>query len=67
MGLGDPLRGPNNGKWVALCMAFSALGKEMTGLPIDFQIQRRTDANKKYPKQPRFALGCVWLRYAAKK
>jgi len=62
---GDPL-GPGhehtNGKWVALCLAFSALGKQMTGLPIDFQIQSQSAANKNYPKQPRSALGVVDLR-----
>lgn len=35
-------------RWVAMTLAFSALGKNMTGLPIDFQIQQRTDANAKY-------------------
>ncbi len=40
MGLGDPepSRALRHGKWVALCLAFSALGQQMTGLPIDFQI-----------------------------
>ena len=50
------------GKWVALCLAFSALGKQMTGLPIDFQIQQQTDANAKHDG-PRSALGNVQLRY----
>lgn len=63
LGLGDPrpsyaLR---NGKWVALCLAFSALGKQMTGLPIDFQIQQQTWANKTFDS-PRSALGAVALR-----
>jgi len=43
--LGDPERGPENPKWVSLCYAFSELGKSMTGLPIDFQIQERNYAN----------------------
>lgn len=43
--LGDPARGPENPKWTALCYAFSELGKSMTGLPIDFQIQERDYAN----------------------
>jgi hypothetical protein len=38
-----------NLKWQSLCLAFSSLGKEMTGLPIDFQIQQMTFANEKYP------------------
>lgn len=50
-------------KWVAVCLAFSALGKQMTGLPIDFQIQRVDDANAKFPG-PRSAIGIVSLRCA---
>lgn len=46
MGLGNPETPHQSPKWVALCLAFSALGKQMTGLPIDFQIQQRTKANK---------------------
>ncbi|HET7025078.1 MAG TPA: hypothetical protein VFI39_07745 [Gemmatimonadales bacterium] len=49
-----------NGKWIALVRAFSALGKEMTGLPIDFQIQRQTQANGQY-QGPRHALGLTVL------
>jgi hypothetical protein len=40
--IGDP-------KLSAITLAFCALGKEMTGLPIDFQIQPQTYANEKYP------------------
>jgi hypothetical protein len=37
-----------------LSAGVSALGKEMTGLPIDFQFQPQTHANEKYPgaRQP---------------
>jgi len=56
LGLGDPNLPQFNHKWVALCLAFSALGKEMTGLPIDFQIQQQTLANTVHDK-PRGALG----------
>jgi hypothetical protein len=38
-----------NPKLAAYTLAFSALGKEMTGLPIDFQIQPVSYANAKYP------------------
>src|SRR5678815_2312693 len=48
MGFGDPQQAMQNGKWTALCLAFSALGKIMTGLPIDFQIQQQTHANAAY-------------------
>lgn len=36
-------------KWALLCAALSELGKRLTGLPIDFQIQSVTEANKLYP------------------
>lgn len=39
----------NNPKLAAITLAFCALGKEMTGLPIDFQIQPQSHANEKYP------------------
>ena len=60
--LGHPDQTLRNGRWVALCMAFSALGKHMTGLPIDFQIQPLTWANQKFPNRPRSCLGIVALR-----
>lgn len=45
-----------NLKWNAACLAFTALGTEMTGLPIDFQIDRQTEANRDYGDEPRSAL-----------
>lgn len=63
MGLGDPARCHHNAKWVALVMAFSALGRQMTGLPIDFQIQQQSDANRTFEGRPRSALGCIALRF----
>jgi len=62
MGLGDPKYPHENGKWVALCRAFCLLGKEMTGLPVDFQIQQCTKANKDFPNQGRSAIGFIPLR-----
>lgn len=44
-----------NKRWNALCLAFAALGREMTGLPIDFQIDQQTDANENFDG-PRNAL-----------
>jgi len=38
-----------NPKYAAIVLAFCALGKEMTGLPIDFQIQSQSHANKAHP------------------
>jgi hypothetical protein len=63
MGFGDPCPShfQHDGKWTALCLAFAALGREMTGLPIDFQIQQQTYANKTFDG-PRCALGMVDLR-----
>lgn len=38
-----------NKAWAAHCLAFSLLGKHMTGLPIDFQIQTSSEANSEDP------------------
>lgn len=38
-----------NSKLGAITLAFSALGQQMTGLPIDFQIQSQSHANERYP------------------
>lgn len=60
--LGDPKHPHMNKRWVALTLAFSALGKQITGLPIDFQIQQQTDANALYSQKDgcvRSALGCI--------
>ena len=60
-GLGDPKNPHMNAKWVALTLAFSALASQMTGLPVDFQIQQQTDANATYSQKDgcmRSALGC---------
>ncbi|MFI2761363.1 hypothetical protein ACH5A3_21215 [Streptomyces echinatus] len=37
-----------DGKWALICAAISELGRQRTGLPIDFQIQRTSDANEQY-------------------
>jgi len=47
-GYGDPDRQQSNPKWVAMCLAWSAFGQKLTGLPIDFQIQPRSWANAKF-------------------
>ena len=44
-----------NPKLAAITLAFAALGQQMTGLPIDFQIQPETWANEQY-SGPRSAL-----------
>lgn len=45
-----------NRKLAAVNMAWSALGEQMTGLPVDFQIDQRTEANAEHDGQ-RHALG----------
>lgn len=49
-------------KWVVLCWSLSLLGRDMTGLPIDFQIQPMRHANEKFKGKPRSALGIGWIR-----
>lgn len=59
LGFGDPERPHENAKWCATCAAWSALGLQMTGLPIDFQIQDTTTANAQNDG-PRSALFAPW-------
>lgn len=49
------VRNTANKKLAAVTLAFCALGKEMTGLPVDFQIQPESWANAQY-NGPRSAL-----------
>lgn len=49
MGFGDPGQEHNSKKWRALTLAWSAFGKSLTGLPIDFQLQQLSYANAKHP------------------
>lgn len=49
-------RAETNPRLAAITLAFSTLGAQMTGLPIDFQIQAQTWANEKYGGEPRTAL-----------
>ena len=55
-GFGDPDHPWQNPKWVAMVKAFSALGQQLTGLPVDFQIQQVSRANAREDK-PRSCLG----------
>ena len=52
-----------DGKWALICAAISELGRIRTGLPIDFQIQRTSDANEQYDGV-RHALG-LYPKWAA--
>ena len=47
---------PNGRLWSALCLGLSAYLSQASGLPVDFQVQRQTEANKKYSK-PRNPIG----------
>ncbi len=46
---GDNQSAETNPKLGAVTLAFATLGQQMTGLPIDFQIQPQTWANEHYP------------------
>lgn len=52
-----PAPGRLDNRWALLCAAISELGRARTGLPIDFQIQRTSDANERYGDGVRHALG----------
>lgn len=52
-----------NALWSVICSSISLWLSKHTGLPIDFQIQRRTEANKKYDGQ-RAAIGMFLERPA---
>jgi hypothetical protein len=47
----------HNTRWALICAAISLFGQRMTGLPIDFQIQRLTNANEEYPGGHRHPIG----------
>jgi len=49
--------------WRAHMLAWSTLGERMTGLPIDFQVERLSEANAKHLDEPRNPIG-VTLRAA---
>lgn len=44
-----PAANTSSAKLAAITLAFAALGERLTGLPIDFQIQRQSEANALYP------------------
>jgi hypothetical protein len=43
--------------WVAMMLSFSLWGQKVTGLPIDFQIVKRSDVTKADWEKPRNPLG----------
>jgi len=48
---------PTRERWELLCIAISAYLSERTGLPVDFQVQRTTEANERFGDRPRNPLG----------
>lgn len=52
-----------NALWSVMCVSISEHLSRLTGLPVDFQIQRMTQANEEYDG-PRNALG-IFPHYAA--
>jgi hypothetical protein len=53
-----------NALWSIMCSSISLWLAQASGLPVDFQIQRQTEANSEYPNQSRHPLG-IWLQYDA--
>ena len=60
----DHLFGGRDEFWGLVCMAIGAYLAQVSDLPIDFQIQRRTEANEKYGGQPRNPMGHGFRIYA---
>lgn len=60
---GEKWAGVTNAKWAAWCAAFAARGAEVTGLPIDFQIQSQSHADRVYPTGTREPLGVLTPHY----
>jgi hypothetical protein len=50
--------------WSMVCQAISHYLRNVTGLPIDFQIQRMTEANTKHPTTHRNPMGMRARPYA---
>lgn len=49
-----------NPRWFGVTLAFSLWGREATGLPIDFQVQRIDEANENH-KGVRSCLSIGWI------
>ena len=48
---------PTLARWEVLCLAIGAYLSERSGLPVDFQIQRMTEANERHAGKVRNPLG----------
>ena len=60
----DALFGHCSALWEAFCYAWSRLLTHDTELPVDFQVQRQTEANEKYGGHPRNPLGTGHREFA---
>ena len=52
----------NDPLWRAHMLAWSTLGRHITGLPIDFQVERLSEANSKHLDERRNPIG-LWRRH----
>ena len=50
--------------WSLVCLTIGHYLRDVTGLPIDFQIQRMTEANTKHPTTHRNPMGMTARPYA---
>jgi hypothetical protein len=50
---------PTRERWELLCLSISAYLASRTGLPIDFQVQRKAEALERFGGRPRNPLGLV--------
>ncbi len=50
---------PTRERWELLCLSVSAYLSSRTGLPVDFQVQRTTEALERFGDRPRNPLGLV--------
>jgi hypothetical protein len=65
LGLMKPEDCHRDPKWRALCIVFSHYGRHLTGLPVDFQIQRNPEANKEYGGKGRSYCGTINAKRSA--
>lgn len=59
----DALFGTSPQLWGIFCCAVSRSLTDDTGLPVDFQVQRMTEANEQYGDKPRNPLGHVAIGF----
>lgn len=62
LGYGEPRDVHNNAKWRSTVLVWSGYGRLLTGLPIDFQPQRRSAISESDWNKPRSALFTVTVR-----